>query len=104
MDGLGGEGCAEGRFLSADMALFDTDWECGDPALVGFGDGQRRPPDRVDGVGDLYLELTSLVRGRRVVAALFFSARAKGNLLAVCLCNPCSCSDTSIQNDQDSLH
>lgn len=101
MHGLGGEGCVEGRFLSADRALFGTDWECGDTALEGFGDGQRRPPD---GVGDLYLELTFLVRGRWVVAALFFSTCANGCLLAVCLCNPCSCSDTSIQNDQDSQH
>lgn len=56
VDGIGGDGGVEGLFLSADIALFGTNWEDGVTVLVIVGDGQR-----LDVVGDLYLELTSLV-------------------------------------------
>lgn len=73
MEGLGGDGGVEGRFLSADIALFGTGNERAVPVLVMVGEGQRL------GVGDLYLELTSLVRERHVVP-LFFSGGTKGGL------------------------
>lgn len=59
------------------------------------GDGQRLT-EGVDGAGDLNLELTSLVRGRRTAAAaaaaaaaLFLSAGTRGGLgfsTVVCFC------------------
>lgn len=87
-DGLGGDGGVEGRFLSADIALFGTDtFEF--VALVTVGEGQRFGPEDATGVGDLYLELTSLVRDRRVVP-LFLSAGINGGLgvsTVNCFCN-----------------
>lgn len=71
-DGLFGEGGVDGRFLSADIALFGTD-TFDVVVLVTVGEGKRLGPEAATGVGDLYLELTSLVRDRRVVP-LFFSA------------------------------
>lgn len=72
----------EGRFLSTDWDLLGTNCADGGDVLVRFGDGQRRVPEGVEGVGvgDLYLELISLVRGRRVVTALFFWAGTNGGL------------------------
>jgi hypothetical protein len=69
---------------------------------VRLGDGKRLATEGVVGEDDLYLELTSLVRGRRVAAAavalLFLSAETKGGLglsrTAVCFSN----SHTSIKN------
>lgn len=61
VDGLVGEGGVEGRFLSADIALFCTNWEEANTVLEAVGDGQRRGVERAEGVGDLYLERTSLV-------------------------------------------
>lgn len=93
VDGLGGDGGVEGLFLSADIALFGTDWEDGVDVLVIVGDGQR-----LDGVGDLYLELTSLVRNLWVVP-LFFSAGTNGGLevsTAECFFNEAFDSCTSI--------
>lgn len=82
VDGLVGEGGVEGRFLSADWALFCTNWEEDCTVLEAFGEEQRRGVERAEGVGDLYLELTSLVRDRRVaVGTLFLSARTSGFLL-----------------------
>ena len=68
-----GDGGVEGLFLSAETALFGPDEGNEELAfLIRFGDGHRR---EFVGVGDLYLELTSLVRDRRVLAIpLFFSA------------------------------
>lgn len=107
VEGLEGEGGVEGRLLSADWDLLGTTWEGVDDVLVRPGDGKRRPTEGVDdGVGDLYLELTSLVRRRRVVvvmtavvaaALLFLSAGTKGGLgvsTAVCFSN----SHTSIKH------
>lgn len=55
VEGYDGNFGVPGRLLSADIALFGVD-TCGVVAvLVVFGEGQRL------GVGDLYLELTSLV-------------------------------------------
>lgn len=79
-----GEGGVEGLFLSAERDLFGNNCDVdADVVLVRFGDGHLRVPDGVAGVGDLYLELTSLVVERLVVAAvaaLFFSARTSGGL------------------------
>ena len=81
-----GEGGVEGLFLSAERDLFGNNWEevdaevDTDVVLIRFGDGHLRVLDGLEGVGDLYLELTSLVVERLVVAALFFSARTKGGL------------------------
>lgn len=98
VDGLGGEGGVEGRFLSAEIALFGTNWEDVVTVLVIVGEGHRLEPEGVDGVGDLYLELTSLVRDRWVVP-LFLSAGSNGGLgisTAECFCNASSDSCTSI--------
>jgi len=76
-----GEGGVEGLFLSAERDLFGNNWEVdAGVVLVRFGDGHLRVLDGLTGVGDLYLELTSLVVERLVVAALFFSARTNGVL------------------------
>lgn len=109
MDGLDGEGGVEGRFLSAEWALLGgTKWDDGEGnVLVTFGEGKRRGLAGVAGEGDLYLELTSLVRGRRVVTALFFSAGTNGGLgvsTAVCFRNACSDSHTSIHTTQIRPH
>jgi hypothetical protein len=108
VDGLDdGEGGVEGRFLSADWALLGTKWEDVGTVLVTFGEGKRRGLAGVAGAGDLYLELTSLVRGRRVVTALFFSAGTNGGLgltTAVCFRNACSDSHTSIHTTQIRPH
>lgn len=73
MDGFAGDDGVEGRLRSADIALFGADTELAMPVLVVFGEGKRLGPEAVDGVGDLYLELISLVLDRRVVP-LFLSA------------------------------
>ncbi|KAJ6673418.1 hypothetical protein OIU85_012424 [Salix viminalis] len=84
--GLGVKGGVEGRLLSADRDLLGTTWEGVGNVLLGLGDGKRLATEGVDGEGDLYLETTSLVRGRRVVVAafavalLFRSAGTKGGL------------------------
>lgn len=70
----------EGRFLSADTALFCPIWEEENTVLEAFGEAQRRGVEMAEGVGDLYLELTSLVRERRVADTLFLSARPSGSL------------------------
>lgn len=86
-----GDGGVEGLFLSAERDLFGNNCEVdevvdevdAEVVLVRFGDGHLRVLDGVAGVGDLYLELTSLVVERLVVAvvvALFFSARTSGGL------------------------
>lgn len=67
---IGVEGGVEGRFLSAETALLAAKVE-ETVGLVTLGEGHRAV---LVGVGDLYLELTSVVRGRRVAAgALFLS-------------------------------
>jgi hypothetical protein len=108
VDGLDGEGGVEGRFLSADTALLGTKWDDGEGnVLVTFGERKRRGLAGVAGEGDLYLELTSLVRRRRVVTALFFSAGTNGGLgvpTAVCFRNACSDSHTSIHTTQIRPH
>lgn len=89
VEGLGGDGGVEGRFLSADIALFGTDTDDAVAVLVVFGEGQRLGPEAADGIGDLYLELTSLVLERWVVP-LFFSAGTNVGLrvsTAECFCN-----------------
>lgn len=107
VDGLGGEGGVGGRFLSADWALFDTNWAGTGTVLVRFGEPHRLGPEGVDGgVGDLYRELTSLVFGRRVTP-LHFSAGTNGRLevsTAVCFCNAFSASHTSIHTIQIRPH
>lgn len=60
-DGLGGDNGVEGRFLSADIALFGAHTIDVDDVLRALGEGQRCGPRAPNGVGDLYLELTSLV-------------------------------------------
>lgn len=111
VDGLdvdGGEGGVEGRFLSKDWDLFGTNLGVvgdADNDLVRLGEGQRR--GLAAGEGDLYLELTSLVRGRRLVTALFFSAGTNGGLgvsTDLCFRNTCSDSYTSIQTIQIRPH
>lgn len=47
-----------GLFLSVETALFGANWVVALTVLVTFGDVHRL---ETDGVGDLYLELTSLV-------------------------------------------
>lgn len=72
VEGRDGDCGVPDRLLSADTALFET----GDDVvtvLVVFGEGQRLD------VGDLYLELTSLVREWHLVP-LFFSAGRNGGL------------------------
>lgn len=108
VDGLGGDGGVEGRFLSAESALFAPNWACEGTVLVRCGDGQRLAVAAevvVVGEGDLYRELTSLVRRRRVggaaLSALFFSAGTKGGLVVSvgdCLCNDRCDPHTSIKH------
>lgn len=105
-----GDGGVDGLLLSADKALLGADWDDGNEELtflVKFGDGHRRELI-FDGVGDLYLELTSLVRDRRVaVNPLFFSAGTSGLLVvstADSLCNSWRASNTSIQTIQIRRH
>lgn len=105
LDGVG-EGGVEGLFLSAERNLFGNKWDDGDDdddgvaGLVRFGEGHLRGPEGLAGVGDLYLELTSLVLERLVVvAALFFSVKTKGNLgvtAALFFADACPDSHTSI--------
>lgn len=101
----------EGLFLSADNALLEeANWDDGLIVLVIFGDGHRLEFEVVveEGVGDLYLELTSLVRERREVIPLFPSAGANGRLMVVStadsFCNSCKASNTSIQTTQIRRH
>lgn len=96
----------EGLFRSADCDLFGANKEDagGRNVLETLGDGERPAEQGLEGVGDLYLELTSLIRGRRVAIAdgalfLFFSAGTNGGLgvSSVCLLlYPRSDSHTSI--------
>lgn len=90
VDGLGGDGGVAGRLLSADIALFGADPDDTAAVLVVLGEGQRLGPEAADGLGDLYLEGTSLVLDRRVVP-LSLSARPAGGLevsVVECLCDP----------------
>lgn len=101
-DELGGDDGVEGRFLSADTALFGTDAVAVAAVLVTVGEGQRLGPEDKTGVGDLYLELTSLVLDRRVVPS-FLSAGSNGGLGVSTFeyfCNACCDSHTSIQTIQ----
>lgn len=82
-----------------------------------FGEGHlREPDDGMAGVGDLYLELTSLVLQNLVVVvvvvvvpALFFSARTKGVLglgvsTLLCFPDPFPDSHTSIHSTPITPH
>lgn len=100
-DGLVGEDGLDGRFLSADIALFGVDKAEVDDVRLAIGDGLRFGTVVADGVDDLYLELTSLVRNRWLVPFLF-SAGSNGGLGLVvsnleCFSNTLSDSHTSIQ-------
>lgn len=84
-----GEGGVEGLFLSVERDLFGNKWEDDDDddagvVLVRFGEGHLRggAEGLAGGVGDLYLELISLVLERLVVVMVtaFFSARTEGGL------------------------
>lgn len=111
VDGVGGvEGGVDGRFLSADWALFCANGEGEGTVLVIFGEGQRLGPEELEREGDvrvdLYLELTSLVLIRRL-SALFFSAGTNGGLAvstAVCFCARCCASHSSIHTVQIRPH
>lgn len=88
--GLGGDGGVAGLLLSADTALFGADADETASFLVVPGEGQRLGPEPADGLGDLYLEGTSLVLDRRVLS-LFLSATPPGDLevsIIKCLCDP----------------
>ena len=67
VDALGGDDGVEGLFLSTDIALFGSNWDGAATVLVIAGEGQRLEPEGMAGVGDLYLERTSLVREGWVV-------------------------------------
>lgn len=120
VEGRTGDVGVDDLFLSADIALLGAG-NCDDgndelTFLVRFGDGHRREfVIGFEGVGDLYLELTSLVLDRRVagvavvvvVNPLLFSAGTSGLLMvstADSLCNSCRASNTSIQTAQISRH
>jgi len=99
----------EGLLLSADTALLEANWDEGLTVLVRFGDGYRLEFEFevVERVGDLYLELTSLIRGLRVVIPLFLSAGANGCLTvstADSFFNSCKASNTSIHTTQIRRH
>lgn len=104
-DELGGDDGVDGRFLSADTALFGNDTVEVAGGLCALGEGQRFGTLAADGVGDIYLELTSLVRDRRVVPFLL-SAETRGGLkVTVVACFPTAFSDsTSIQIQQIKPH
>lgn len=120
VEGRDTDGGVDDLFLSADTALLGPDANWGDgnddelTFLVKFGDGHRLDFEYEfefgGGVGDLYLELTSLVRDRRVVLAvipLYFSAGTSGLLVvstAKSLCNSRTASNTSIQTTQIRRH
>lgn len=97
-DRLVGDDGLEGNFLSADIALFGASTVEFDDTLT-VGEGQHFGLAAVDGVEDLYLELTSMVRDRRVVSFLL-SAGTNGGLVVSSVdrfCNACSDSHASIQ-------
>ncbi|KAK4415194.1 hypothetical protein Salat_2626600 [Sesamum alatum] len=80
-DGLGSNDGVDGSFVSVDIVLFDTDTVEVDNVRLAIGEGLRpRPP--ADGVGDLYLELTSLDSDLRVVP-LLLSAETSGRVSAL---------------------
>lgn len=114
VEGVGGdgEGGVEGLFLSADCDLFGANNEDAGArnVLETLGDGERPAEQGLEGVGDLYLELTSLIRGRRVAiadGALFFSAGTNGGLgvsSVFLLLYPRSDSHTSIHTGRTRPH
>lgn len=96
MDGRGGEGGVEGRFLSADWALFGANKEDELTLLGAFGERHRL---ETEGEGDLlYLELTSLGLNRRVTPLFFSDGTSEGVTVSndICFCNASSASHTSI--------
>lgn len=80
-DWPGGDDGLEGRFLSADTARLCVDTVEADDGLVEFGEELHMVPDTADGEGDLYLELTSLVRARPLAAFLLSAGTDAGVLL-----------------------
>lgn len=105
-DGLGGVDGVDGRFLSAEIALFGNNAVEVEGDLRAFGEGQRFGTLAADGVGDIYLELTSLVRDLRVVPFLLSAETSGGLKDAVVDCFPTAFSDshTSIQIEQIKPH
>lgn len=112
--GLCGEGGVEGRLLSADRARLGADREeVVVPAVTGLvRPGEMLRLGAAGGVGDLYLELTSLVLALRPMnpspPPLFLSDGTRGGLVVSpddCLCgNFCVSSHKSIHTVEISPH
>lgn len=103
-EGLRGDDGVEGRLLSAEIALFGNCTAEVDDALMALGETLRFGAAAVatDRVGDIYLELTSLVLDLRV-APFLLSAETRGGLKFTaedCLPNAFSNSHASIQIEQ----